>query len=241
MYPYEPLDALGAFRKKVWSVHSKPCAQLTTPARAYEQKENSERMLRVPVVLHVHVHSSCTRDLHREDSSFYGGPCLPLRRMWAHPIMKLCEDACGRTKCASDVVNACLSSCVASHDANIGPQSGVPNAESLAPWLPKHLLLCTGDVLCQRRPPKVLWHVLLACWTVCVSWLFPEQSRWRRSSTCLELLFAAVACCRSLVWLSGQSLKKWPCKASAGATSPVGVMLAAQAKNLDMGRCLICR
>ena len=78
----------------------------------------------------------------------------------------------------------------------------------------KHLLLYTGAALLGRRPPALLWHVLLTCFQICTHWLFPKGTKWRRSSAAVEPLWAACACCRTRVWLVGQGFNKWPAKAA---------------------------
>ena len=139
---------------------------------------------------------------------------MPCRQMRAHPIMKFCEDVRASVGCAEDAVRACVSVCTSSGLQQVRNVRPSPNLDacSLAMWLAKHLLLCAGDTLCQRRLPQELWHVLLACWILCMSWLFPEKGRWRRSSACVEPLWASSSSCRTLLWLSGQSGNKWPAK-----------------------------
>ena len=64
-------------------------------------------------------------------------------------------------------------------------------------WLP-------ARALCLRRPPRLLWFVLLHVFVLCTGWLFPGQNRWRKTSSAVERLWASAAVCRSLLWLSGQ-------------------------------------
>ena len=68
----------------------------------------------------------------------------------------------------------------------------------VATTLAKQLVLCTADGLCLRRPPKALWKVLLVCFMLCSSWIYPEDSQWKRTNVHVETLWAACAVCRSL-------------------------------------------
>ena len=140
--------------------------------------------------------------------------------MRAFPIMKICEKLCDKIEnrnpvSANDVVQTCLAVCFLSGLDMLQrrPPDTCSSVGSLALWLSQHLLLCVGEAFCQRRPPKALWSVCLACWTMCTAWLFPTDRKWRRSSEAIEPLWAACCCSRSLLWLSGHGSKKWPSKA----------------------------
>ena len=72
----------------------------------------------------------------------------------------------------------------------------------VATTLAKQLVLCTAGGLCMRRPPKALWKVLLVCFMLCSSWIYPVETLW-----------AACAVCRSLLCLSGCKRRRWAYKA----------------------------
>ena len=93
--------------------------------------------------------------------------CLkPLITLWL--IANICQQNMQPDKTARDICHACFNMCAATGvdalnlplDLLDGP--GV-NINECADWLVKRLLLCPGDALYLRRPPKVLWHVLLQC------------------------------------------------------------------------------
>ena len=83
----------------------------------------------------------------------------------------------------------------------------------IASCLAKQLALCTVDGLCMRRPPKALWKVLLDGYLLCSSWIFPEDSQWKKANVHVETLWSACAVCRSLLWLSGSKRRRWAYKA----------------------------
>ena len=105
--------------------------------------------------------------------------------MWDHPIMKICEKLCDKIETrnsvsASDVVQACLATCLSSELGMLQrrPPDACDSVGSLALRLSQHLLLCVGEALCQRRPPKALWLVCSVCWTMCTAWLLPTNRKW---------------------------------------------------------------
>ena len=106
-----------------------------------------------------------------------------------------------------DVCVACCDMCVASGLASLADSALVAsdsNASVCADWLAKKLLLVTGQALCSRRVPQLLWTVLLHMFLLCSAWLFPSENRWRGTSPPVEKLWACSAVCRSLLWLAGQ-------------------------------------
>ena len=115
------------------------------------------------------------------------------------------------------LVSACCQMCEASGLLGFAGLSGVIETVAVevgALFLAKAVLVSTGDALCLRRVPTILRRVLSAAYEACMHWLFPVDAKWRRSSAAVEPLWAAFACCRSLVWLSGQWASKWPAKAA---------------------------
>ena len=106
-----------------------------------------------------------------------------------------------------DVCMACCDMCVASGLAPLTDSAlfaSGSSASTCSDWLAKKLLLVTGQALCSRRVPKLLWTVLLHVFLLCSAWLLPSDSRWRRTSPPVERLWACSAVCRSLLWLAGQ-------------------------------------
>ena len=105
--------------------------------------------------------------------------------MRAVPLMKTCEKLCEKIENRNpvswnDVVQTCLAVCFLSWLDMLQrrpPDTCSSSVGSLASWLSQRLLLCVGEALCQRRPPKVLWSVCLACWTMCAAWLFPGDRK----------------------------------------------------------------
>ena len=105
--------------------------------------------------------------------------------MRAVPLMKTCEKLCEKIENRNpvswnDVVQTCLAVCCLSWLDMLQrrpPDTCSSSVGSLALWLSQRLLLCVGEALCQRRPPKVLWSVCLACWTMCTAWLFPGDRK----------------------------------------------------------------
>ena len=106
-----------------------------------------------------------------------------------------------------DVCKACFDVCAASGLANLmDVDSAVLHLDvpTCVDFLAKRLLLVTGQALCARRPPKILWTALLHIFLLCTTWLLPNENRWRRTSPPVEKLWACSAVCRSLLWLAGQ-------------------------------------
>ena len=140
-------------------------------------------------------------------------PCIPRSLMdsvrgWSQ-IANICQQNMQPDKTALNICHACFRMCAATsvdtlnlHVDLLGDRT--TSVSACADGLVKRLLLCTGDALCLRRPPKVLWHVLLHIMIVCTTWLFPCHSRWRKTSPSVEKLWACAVACRSLLWLSGQ-------------------------------------
>jgi hypothetical protein len=131
--------------------------------------------------------------------------------------MKLGEEFCAHDRRpACDVVRAChevIEACGLPGLSGVRI-NGSPTLAGCSVLLAKHLLLYTGNALLGRRPPALLWRVLLTCFQICTHWLFPKGAKWRRSSAAVEPLWAACACCRTLVWLVVQGFNKWPAKAA---------------------------
>ena len=97
-------------------------------------------------------------------------PCIPRSLMdsvrgWSQ-IANICQQNMQPDKTALDICHACFRMCAAIsvdtlnlHVDLLGDRT--TSVSACADGLVKRLLLCTGDALCLRRPPKVLWHVLL--------------------------------------------------------------------------------
>ena len=114
------------------------------------------------------------------------------------------------------VVTAVVHACQESRLRSAVPLAAALHGKPLgvvATTLAKQLVLCTADGLCMRRPPKALWKVLLVCFMLCSSWIYPEESQWKRTNVHVETLWAACAVCRSLLWLSGCKRRRWAYKA----------------------------
>lgn len=114
------------------------------------------------------------------------------------------------------VVTAVVHACQESRLRDLVPLAAALRGKPLgvvATTLAKQLVLCTADGLCMRRPPKALWKVLLVCFMLCSSWIYPEKSQWKRTNVHVETLWAACAVCRSLLWLSGCKRRRWAYKA----------------------------
>ena len=85
---------------------------------------------------------------------------------------------------AMEVVQACIAACSLSRVdfLQCQPPSRCSDAGSLALWLSQHLLVSLGEALCRRRPPKLMWHVLLACWNGMVVSLERKMEEKQRSN-----------------------------------------------------------
>ena len=106
-------------------------------------------------------------------------PCIPRSLMdsvrgWSQ-IANICQQNMQPDKTALDICHACFRMCAATsvdtlnlHVDLLGDRT--TSVSACADGLVKRLLLCTGDALCLRRPPKVLWHVLLHIMIVCTTW-----------------------------------------------------------------------
>lgn len=69
-----------------------------------------------------------------------------------------------------DILMACLDMCVLSGlDSLAGCDLIFLDVDVLAcvDWVAKKLLLATGQALCLRRPPRLLWFVLLHVFVLC--------------------------------------------------------------------------
>ena len=126
----------------------------------------------------------------------------------ADSIANICDTVLQRQiVTCRDILMACLDMCVLSGLDSLAGCDLIPlDVDVLAcvDWVAKKLLLATGQALCLRRPPRLLWFVLLHVFVLCTGWLFPGQNRWRKTSSAVERLWASAAVCRSLLWLSGQ-------------------------------------
>ena len=114
--------------------------------------------------------------------------------------------------CVEGVIHQCLRMSNASNLTDLVDDSAMPSRHEVAAkadLLAKRLLCCTGDALCMRHKPNLLWHVVTACFVLCSSWLYPPDKKWRKSCRSVEKLWAACAASRSLLWLSGQRRSCW--------------------------------
>ena len=145
-------------------------------------------------------------------------PLPNLDGMWAHPVMKLGEEFCVHDRRpACDVVRAC-------HEVvevcGLPGLSGVringsPTLAGCSVLLAKHLLLYTGAALLGRRPPVLLWHVLLTCFQICTLWLPPRVQNGEGPalllSLCGLLVLVAVLLCGLLGKVSTNGLLRLQC------------------------------
>ena len=112
-------------------------------------------------------------------------------------------------KTSLEICLACLRMCDVTGLATLALRLNLLDARLLdadrcADWLVKRLLVCTSDALCFRRQPKILWRLLLHVVVVCIAWLFPSHSRWRKTSPPVERIWACAVASRSLLWIARQ-------------------------------------
>ena len=102
-------------------------------------------------------------------------------------IANVCQQNMRPGKTSLDICLACLRMCDVTGLETLALRLNLLDARLLdadrcADWLVKRLLVCTSDALCFRRQPNILWRLLLHVMVVCIAWLFPSHSRWRKTS-----------------------------------------------------------